>query len=236
MDVVWRLLDRPTVYKILSVLFLSAGITLACSLSSRFVREEVDTLVAQEPAYLVAASTPVFALPPATPLPTFTPTPTPTATPLPPPANRLSIPAIGLNTRIVETHPTKKTSWLGQKRLVWNPPARAVGHHDTSGNPGEGTNIVLVGHNNTQGEVFRRLPELRIDDEIILYTTNGAFHYRVQKRYKIPYLGAKAEGDATLQAYSAPTPDERVTLISCWPYATNAHRVVVIAVPASGGE
>jgi sortase A len=27
------------------------------------------------------------------------------------------------------------------------------------------------------------------------------------------------------------TEDERVTLITCWPYESNTHRVVVVAVP-----
>lgn len=116
---------------------------------------------------------------------------------------------------------------------MWEPIAFAVGHHNTSGNPGEGRNIVLSGHNNTQGAVFRRLNELRPGNEVVLFTEDNEFHYQVQKKFIIPYLGAKAEGDTKLQSYAAPIPTEIVTLISCWPYATNAHRIVVIAVPSS---
>jgi sortase A len=29
-----------------------------------------------------------------------------------------------------------------------------------------------------------------------------------------------------------PTEDERLTLVSCWPYETNAYRLVVVARPA----
>jgi len=29
----------------------------------------------------------------------------------------------------------------------------------------------------------------------------------------------------------APTDDERLTLVTCWPYTNNTHRVVVVAKP-----
>ncbi len=32
-----------------------------------------------------------------------------------------------------------------------------------------------------------------------------------------------------------PTPDERLTLISCWPYWTNTHRVIIVARPVPSG-
>jgi sortase A len=230
---VWRVLDRPTAYRILGVFCLSVGMTLACLVSTHFAREELVTLVEQDSGYLLVASTPVFVLPPATPLPTFTPTSTPTATPEPLPAIRLSIPAISLNTHIQETFPVTRTSWTGERKLIWEPVAFAVGHYDSSGYPGEGTNIVLAGHNNTQGAVFRRLSELNPGDEVILYTADDEFHYQVQETIVVPYRGTETEGDVKLQSYAAPKPAETVTLISCWPYATNADRIVVIAVPVS---
>lgn len=227
-------LDRASVYSALSRLFFSAGLLLACVVSVRALREGLDAKVASSPDYLTIASTPVFELPPASPVPTHTPLPTaiPTATPLPPslPPTRLSIPAIALNTSIKQIHPSRRSG----KTYEWKPPAYAVGHHDTSGNPGEGRNIVLSGHNNTQGAVFRHLPRLEIGDTVVLYTVDRPFRYRVEAKYIIPYLGAKAEAEAKLRSYAAPTPEEQVTLISCWPYATNAHRIVVIAVPVAG--
>lgn len=234
-----RVLNRPVVYKALGTLLLSAGMILGCSLSGRLAREAIDSQIAQRLDYLVIISTPVFELPPATPLPTFTPVPTPvptaTPTPTPPPlpATRLSIPAIGLNIHIVEAFPTTVTSWTGQQKLVWKPVSYAVGHYSTSGYPTEGANIVLAGHNNTKGAVFQRLSELRIGDEVILYTMDDEFHYRVHEKIIFPYLGVEEQGDAKLQFYAAPKSSEIVTLISCWPYATNAERIVVIAAPSS---
>jgi LPXTG-site transpeptidase (sortase) family protein len=233
-----RVLNHLSFYRTLGTSLLSAGIVLVCLLSSRFVREEVDAKVAQRTGYLCIASMPTFALPPATPIPTFTPTPTPlptpvpTATPVPSPAIRLLIPAIDLNISIQETSPIRRTSWTGAHRLIWAPVSFAVGHYNTSGYPGEGQNIVLAGHNNTQGAVFRRLDELMTGDEVILFTEDESFYYRVQEKTIIPYLWNEAEADERLQFYAAPKPTEMVTLISCWPYATNANRIVVIAVPA----
>jgi sortase A len=222
------------------------GVGLACFLGIRITRQEVDKQIADQPNYLIMASTPIFRLPPATPLPTLTQTPlptptptltpTPTPTPLPSPAIRLSIPAINLNSSIKEVSPTEKTLANGEFRFVWEPVDFAVGHYDTSGNPGGGGNIVLTGHNNMAGEVFRYLNNLNPGDEVILFNEVSEFHYQVQQKSIIPYLGAEMEGDVQLQSLAGPKPTELVTLISCWPYATNANRIVVIAVPMFGGD
>jgi sortase A len=231
-----KILNRLIIYKALGVFLFSGGIILGCFLMGRFVREEIDNRLAQEVDYLVIASTPMFRLPPATPLPTdtplpaFTPTPAPTMTPLPP--TRLLIPKINLNTTIVETFPITETTWTGEQRLIWEPIPSVVGHYNTSGYPTEGTNIVLAGHNNTEGAVFRYLNELNTGDEVIVFTPDDEFRYLVQEKIIVPYLGNESEAEGTLRFYAAPKANERVTLLSCWPYATNADRIVVIAIPA----
>jgi LPXTG-site transpeptidase (sortase) family protein len=229
-DMVRQLLNRSIIYRKLSTLLLSAGIILTCFLVARFAREEIEMRVAKQADYIVIAGTPMFELPPATPLPTVT--PLPTITPIPLPAIRLSIPAIGLNSSIRETYPVTIIAWTGEEQLIWQPVSFAVGHLDTSGYPGEGTNITLFGHNNTEGAVFQRLPELQSGDEVILFTEEQEFHYQVQDRNIIPYLGMEAEADAKLRSYAAPKSAEMVTMISCWPYTGNTNRIVVVAVPA----
>jgi LPXTG-site transpeptidase (sortase) family protein len=214
---------------------VSTGVALGCLLGLRVAREDLEGQIARQPRYLSIDSTPAFQLPPATPLPTFTPTPTPTATPLPLPATRLSIPAIGLNTSIVESIPKLETAADGSSVYIWDPPAYAVGHYSGSGNPDEGRNIVFDGHNNTLGEVFRDLNKLTPGDEIILLTDTGIFNYQVQEKVIIPYVGVEEQANAQLQALLAPQSSERVTLISCWPYATYTNRIVIIAAPVSGG-
>jgi LPXTG-site transpeptidase (sortase) family protein len=204
-------------------------------LGLRFIREQLESQIASQPSYLRIDSTPVFQLPPATPLPTLTPTPVPTATPLPLPATRLSIPAINLNVSIQETSPKLQKLPNGGSAYIWDPPAYAVGHYDSSGNPGEGRNIVFDGHNNTLGEVFRDLNKLNAGDQIILLTDSTEFYYQVQEKLIIPYVGAEEQANVQIQALTAPQSAETVTLISCWPYATYTNRIVIIAHPAPSG-
>ncbi len=235
MGLVRQLGSRPAVYEIIGRLLFLAGMVLGCLLVIRFVRKTIDAQISQQSRYLVIASTPMFELPPATPLPTLTLTPTPTATPPPLPAIRLSIPAINLNSTIEEVSTIETVSPSGEIVSVWDVSAFAVGHYLTSGNPGGGQNIVLAGHNNTLGEVFRDLNQLSPGDEVILFTEEKEFHYLVEKKYILPFLGDPEGSAAQLQSYAAPQPTEMVTLISCWPYATNANRIVIIAVPTGQG-
>jgi sortase A len=229
----------------------STGVVLVLLLGLRLVREEMDRRVLMNSTYLLVPQTPVFHLPATTPLPSATPTPPPsstppptatststplpTLTPLPFPAIRISIPAIRLNSSITEVSPTRKVV-LEPENYVWEVPSNVAGHLDTSGRPGEGTNIVLIGHNNMSGKVFRYLDKLKLGDEIILVTEAAEFHYEVQKELYIPYLGMETEGEAALRAYTVPSSSETLTLISCWPYATNANRIVIIAVPLAEGS
>jgi LPXTG-site transpeptidase (sortase) family protein len=246
-EMVPKILNRLIIYKALGIFLFSGGIILGCFLIGRFVREEIDNWLTQKVDYLVIASTPMFRLPPATPLPTdtlplklsqatplltFTPTPVPTMTPLPLPPIRLSIPKINLNTTVVETFPITETTWTGEQRLIWQPIPAVVGHYNTSGYPTEGTNIVLAGHNNTEGAVFRYLDELNAGDEVIVFTPDDEFRYLVQEKIIVPYLGNETEAEDTLRFYAAPKASERVTLLSCWPYATNADRIVIVAIAA----
>lgn len=234
-DLVQPELTSARLYDFLGRLLLSTGVVLGCVLGLRFTREQVESQVAGQSHYLGIDSTPFVLLPPATPLPTLTPTPMPTTTPLPLPATRLSIPAIDLNVSIKETSPKLQTSPDGQNYYVWDPPAYAAGHHDSSGNPGEGRNIVLDGHNNTLGEVFRDLNKLTTGDQIILLTDVGEFYYQVQEKIIIPYVNSEAQADQQIQSLTAPQSSEQVTLVSCWPYTTFTHRIVVIAVPLPSG-
>lgn len=230
------------IYDFTGRLLISTGAVLGCLLGLRFARESLDSQIAGQPHYLRIDSTPAFQLPAATalptqtltPMPTATPTstPSPTATPLPLPATRLSIPAIGLNTSVVESYPKQQRDGS----FVWDPPNYAAGHYDSSGNPGEGRNIVFNGHNNMAGEVFRDLNKLVPGDEIILLTDTGEFRYQVQQKVIIPYVGHEAEANLEIGALSAPQSSEMVTLISCWPYATFTSRIVVMAVPLFGGD
>jgi LPXTG-site transpeptidase (sortase) family protein len=96
-----------------------------------------------------------------------------------------------------------------------------VGQTMTSVDPGQGSNIVLVGHNYNMGwyaweGVFVNLKKLKPGNEIILHTKNGGVYtYKVKKVVQVPYVArTAAELNRHLQ-YLGPTSDERVTLVTC---------------------
>ncbi len=186
------------------------------------------------------------ALPPTGGIPSPTPTlpPTPAgpsgSTPPPvgsnPPAVRLLIPSLGLDVPVVEV------SWDvvledGSWRSVWQTADGAAGHHRNSANPGEAGNVVIAGHHNTRGEVFRQVSEiglpgaqLDIGDEIILVAADGRqYTYTVVQWERFPEEGLSEAERRAHARYLAPTQDAILTLVTCWPYESNSHRVVVVA-------
>ena len=192
-----------------------------------------------------AASAPTATLtatppPPATPVPTFTPRPTPTLVPSPTPTparprataapTRIVAPAIGLDAPVVEIG--YRMTYLGDIPVAeWQEPANAAGFHIGSAYPGNPGNTVLSGHNNVQGEVFRYLVDLRAGDEVILYVGETAYRYRVSIKEILPEKGQPAEVRIANARRIGPTDDERLTLVTCWPYTGNSHRVIVTAFP-----
>ena len=177
----------------------------------------------------VAPSTPTAAPPTPSPLPTATITPTPTLVPAP--IVRLLSPAIELDTPIVDVGWTLVEE-NGQMKSVWETASHAAGHHINSALPGQGSNIVISGHHNIEGEVFRHIVDLEAGDEIVLEDELGRrFAYRVIETIILPEAGVSEEQRRENAHYIAQTEDERLTLVTCWPYWTNTHRVIVIARP-----
>lgn len=168
---------------------------------------------------------------PPTPTPTVTATPTITPTPTPRPIVRIVAPAIKLDAPVVEV------GWVlvekdGQMRSEWETASYAAGHHKNSAYPGQGGNIVLSGHHNIEGEVFRYLVDLQAGDLITLYTEDGGeFTYHVVEKLILPEASATEEQRRANAQYIAPTDEERLTLVTCWPYWTNTHRLIIVAKP-----
>lgn len=135
------------------------------------------------------------------------------APPLPPPTSgpqsptRIVIPAIGVDWPIVPGD-----SW-DQLKL-------GVGHRAGSADPGERGNMILSGHNDVFGEVFKDLETLKNGDEVHVFAGGKLFKYAVRaKRIVSP------NDLSVLQ----PTREAAVTLITCHPYRVDTHRLVVIA-------
>lgn len=140
----------------------------------------------------------------------------------------ITIPAINVNSRVVEV---RQTTRLG--RIEWEVADYAAGHHWDSGAPGEDTNIVLSGHNNINGAVFRRLDELEPGDEIALETEDGGAHrYKVSRIRIVLQDGASERQQKRNARFMNSTTRERLTLISCWPYKPwPPYRIIVFADP-----
>lgn len=169
----------------------------------------------------------------ATPSPPPTPTSTPTRTPTPsgpPPASappdRIVIPAIGLDAPVVPVGWT-----VTNEGPVWDVADYAAGWHKTSAYPGHGGNTVLSGHHNIKGEVFRYLIDLEPGDEVFLYVGKTAYHYMVTEKHLLEEKGMPEEVRRRNAQWIAPTDDERLTLVTCWPYASNTHRLIIVAKP-----
>ena len=135
-------------------------------------------------------------------------TPIPVPTPGPEHARRIEIPAIGVDASVIEGD-----DWETLKTGM-------VGHHIGSANPGERGNCVLSGHNDIYGEVFRQLPKLSVGDEIRVHTETQIYHYTVKQTRIVEPTAVEV-----LEDTSTPV----LTLVSCYPYGVDTHRIVVIA-------
>jgi sortase A len=112
------------------------------------------------------------------------------------------------------------------------PDRRAAGWLNTSAAFGVAGNTVLDGHHNIRGEVFRDLWTLQAGDEIVLYAGSQARRYAVSDVLILPEKNQPLEVRLANARYLLPTDDERLTLVTCWPYENNTHRTVVIAFPS----
>jgi sortase A len=136
---------------------------------------------------------------------------------------RIASPNIKLDTSVYEVYVAKNQ---------WEVADYAAGHNYNSKNPGEGGNIVLSGHNNWRGEVFRYLEFLKPGNEIDVWTLEGKeYKYQVQDIKKLKEAGASLAQRLSNGKVMDPTPYEQLTLITCWPYTTYTHRLIVTAKP-----
>jgi sortase A len=163
--------------------------------------------------------------------------PTPTAAPsnlAPPPADRppdrIEIPSIGLDAPVVEVQ-SQVTKEEGQSITTWAVADGAVGYHSGTAYPGHAGNTVLSGHHNAKGEVFRYLVDVPIGAQIVVHVGQAVYPYVVSRKMILPEkLAAPAQRQENAR-WIEPFPDERLTLVTCWPYDDNTHRLIVIAQP-----
>lgn len=134
-------------------------------------------------------------------------TPLPMPTPGPEQAIRIQIAAIGVDAPVVEGDD-------------WESLKQGAGHHIGSANPGESGNCVVSAHNDIFGQIFRALPDLDLGDEVLVHTASQVYRYVVTQKRVI---------EPTDVRVMYPTSGPVLTLISCYPYGVDTHRIVVIA-------
>ncbi len=131
----------------------------------------------------------------------------PIPTPGPRQASRIVIPAVDVDAPVVEGD-------------GWEELKMGAGHHIGSANPGERGNMVISGHNDVYGEIFRDLEDLSPGAEVTVYAGDTPYRYVV---------AAKRIVEPTEVSLLEATPDATLTLITCYPYLVDTHRLVVVA-------
>ena len=163
------------------------------------------------------------------------PQPTPTPTPPPEPPERIVITEIELDAAIIPIG-WSTVSENGQESIVWQVADDAVSWHKTSAMVGQSGNLVLNGHHNVKGEVFRYLVDLKVGDVATLYAGGKEFHYLVTEKHILREKDEPIEVRRKNAEWIGPTVDQRLTMVTCWPYTNNTHRLVVVARPATAAE
>ncbi|HVS05155.1 MAG TPA: sortase [Candidatus Dormibacteraeota bacterium] len=128
----------------------------------------------------------------------------------------ISIPRIGIRNAPIYDRGTDA------KGVMLIAPGYSVTRYAFSATFGSG-NTFLYGHDDIQGNIFGHLYDLAPGD-IIQVTVGGATQvYRVTGHQIVP---------PTAVGILAPTPDVRLTIMTCWPFNVDTKRWVVTAVPA----
>jgi len=196
---------------------------------------KIDSIRSTEPAPQDVFHSLVYN--PYTPTPTITPTPTPVPAG---PVKRLIIPSIGVDRSVVPLRQYRDASGVIQydtnSLFATNTRLDLVGQTLTSVDPGQGSNIVLVGHNYNMGwyaweGVFVNLKKLKPGAEIILHTkSGGVYKYQVTKVVQVPYVARNAAELNQHLRYLGPTGEEQVTLVTCGgAFGSWSARIYVVA-------
>lgn len=160
------------------------------------------------------------------------------------PPVRLLIPALGLDAA-VEPMGWHVVSDANGTHSEWDVIDNAAGHHVNSAYPGELGNVVLSGHNNIGGAVFRSVcvigepgVDFGLGDKVILVDEAGRrFTYQVNGWQRFPESNASFAGREENARYMNPTDFAQLTLVTCWPPTSNTHRVIVTGLlTATEGE
>jgi len=140
---------------------------------------------------------------------------------------RITLPSIGVETDVVKVGWQSVALANGQAASQWEVADSAAGWHKNSAVPGRPGNVVLSGHNNIKGAVFRKLYQLQPGETATVWAGGKEFAYRVEEVMILEETGATIEQRRENARWIQSFDDDRLTLVSCWPETSNTHRVVV---------
>ena len=154
--------------------------------------------------------------------------------PLPNQPARIIIPELEIDAPVREVQ-LERVEEDGQTLFRWQVPDEyAAGWHSDSAPLGRRGNTVLNGHHNVHGAIFGDLNELETGADIYLEDVEGQrYHFQISEKHLFP---ERDEGIAVRRgnaSWMERKPDERITIVTCWPRTDNTHRLIVIAKPAA---
>src|SRR5205085_11331421 len=119
---------------------------------------------------------------------------------------RIKIPKIGVDVVVVEG-----TSASALRA--------GAGHYPETPLPCEQGNVAIAGHRTTYGKPFANVDRLKAGDVVVLETPIGACTYTVSRA---PFIVAPDDFSVI-----DPTRDRELTLTSCHPKGSAAHRIII---------
>ncbi len=130
-------------------------------------------------------------------------------------------------------------SWDTDAIFATNNRPDLVGHLVGSAYPGQGGNVILIGHNYNQVDygwegVFVHIKSLQVGDRILIRGEDGReYTYLVQQVKQVPWRSQSPKELEKHLKFLGPVQSERLTLVTCgganiWPFPA---RVYVVAVP-----
>ncbi len=141
----------------------------------------------------------------------------------------LEIPSLQLSTAVESMGWDRAIAADGALYSRWDDIHFAAGWMRNSARPGDAGNVVMSGHNNVYGAVFRDLWRIQAGEPIVVHSDGERFVYVVDSVIVRPEWKASDEQRAVTASYIEQTTDQRLTLVSCWPPNSNTHRVFVEA-------
>lgn len=121
----------------------------------------------------------------------------------------------------------------GARTTQWVVPPDAAGWHVNSAGAGAAGNTILSGHQAVGEAVFAPLAlgEIQVGQQILLTAEDGTVYaYQVTEvSQPVPIVGATESDKQQAAAYTAPSDEPKLTLITGWPDFSTTHRIFAVA-------